>query len=431
MGRSVVNISLSKIETNSELMSLFFDQKYSVDGEPVPLRLGFNDVIFVLEDVDAGSEVVRRRDGKKTADLTLTERVDISPPKSLWLSLLQSSASDPSCKELVDLLLEKSDRLKIEAMSALSNLALRPIQAVPGLGMIGEGNGSAIVSKITSEAEESARKLMDSYSTVDRFLGIHAGIIKSVLDAGAEVDTAFEDILLGESTTESDPDAALFPGVSFQEGGPSREASQEYDVTYSQVAGQVQVETRKHSEALMNSLGEMLKSASDSSAKSNKKAAGKPKPAGIGASQFYVEDKDKLNLSGLLNVLDGVVDTPGRIVIMTTNHPERLDPALIRPGRIDKKLLLGYMRAVDIVSMIEHYFDTVLNERQKRRVERAIEGGDGLPAVRLTPAQVEQFACEFDDVDDLIGCIETVKGQGEQLHSSKYASAGAEIIVGS
>ena len=51
--------------------------------------------------------------------------------------------------------------------------------------------------------------------------------------------------------------------------------------------------------------------------------------------------KDKLNLSGLLNVLDGVVDTPERILIMTTNHPERLDPALIRPGRIDKKILLA------------------------------------------------------------------------------------------
>ncbi|CAN0389181.1 unnamed protein product, partial [Ectocarpus sp. 13 AM-2016] len=49
-------------------------------------------------------------------------------------------------------------------------------------------------------------------------------------------------------------------------------------------------------------------------------------------------------VQGLLNVLDGVVDTPGRIVIMTTNHPESLDAALIRPGRIDKKIYLGYMK---------------------------------------------------------------------------------------
>ena len=34
-------------------------------------------------------------------------------------------------------------------------------------------------------------------------------------------------------------------------------------------------------------------------------------------------------------MLDGVVDSPGRILIMTSNHPEKLDPALIRPGRVD------------------------------------------------------------------------------------------------
>lgn len=44
-----------------------------------------------------------------------------------------------------------------------------------------------------------------------------------------------------------------------------------------------------------------------------------------------------LTLSGLLNAIDGgVIDTHGQILIMTTNHPERLDPALIRPGRVDR-----------------------------------------------------------------------------------------------
>lgn len=53
---------------------------------------------------------------------------------------------------------------------------------------------------------------------------------------------------------------------------------------------------------------------------------------------------DTHGTQGLLNVLDGVVDTPGRIVVMTTNVIDVLDDALIRPGRIDKKILLGYMR---------------------------------------------------------------------------------------
>ena len=95
-------------------------------------------------------------------------------------------------------------------------------------------------------------------------------------------------------------------------------------------------------------------------------------------------------------MLDGVVDTPERIVVMTTNHPEILDPALIRPGRIDQKLLLGYMKWPNVVDMIVHYFqlgDDGLDEVLTRRVREAILGSDarGVPALNLTPAQVGQI----------------------------------------
>lgn len=43
----------------------------------------------------------------------------------------------------------------------------------------------------------------------------------------------------------------------------------------------------------------------------------------------------RLSLSGLLNILDGVASQEGRVLIMTTNHLEKLDKALIRPGRVD------------------------------------------------------------------------------------------------
>ncbi len=49
--------------------------------------------------------------------------------------------------------------------------------------------------------------------------------------------------------------------------------------------------------------------------------------------------KSQLTLSGLLNAIDGVFSCHGRILIMTTNHPEVLDSALIRPGRVDSKYL--------------------------------------------------------------------------------------------
>ena len=41
-------------------------------------------------------------------------------------------------------------------------------------------------------------------------------------------------------------------------------------------------------------------------------------------------------MSRLLNILDGNIETPGRILIATTNHIDYIDPAVIRPGRFDK-----------------------------------------------------------------------------------------------
>jgi hypothetical protein len=60
-------------------------------------------------------------------------------------------------------------------------------------------------------------------------------------------------------------------------------------------------------------------------------------------------EQETLDLSFLLNLLDGTLEASGRILIVTTNFPERLDRALIRPGRIDmilpfKKCTRGILR---------------------------------------------------------------------------------------
>ncbi|KAK4204238.1 BCS1 N terminal-domain-containing protein [Triangularia verruculosa] len=49
-------------------------------------------------------------------------------------------------------------------------------------------------------------------------------------------------------------------------------------------------------------------------------------------------DKKGISLSGLLNAIDGVASHEGRVLIMTTNKPETLDEALIRPGRVDLQI---------------------------------------------------------------------------------------------
>ncbi len=58
-------------------------------------------------------------------------------------------------------------------------------------------------------------------------------------------------------------------------------------------------------------------------------------------SERSTNEQTGVTLSGLLNALDGVSSREGRILFLTTNHPERLDPALIRPGRIDRRIELA------------------------------------------------------------------------------------------
>ena len=50
----------------------------------------------------------------------------------------------------------------------------------------------------------------------------------------------------------------------------------------------------------------------------------------------------RLSFSGFLNALDGVATQEGTVLVMTTNHAEHLDPALVRAGRIDERVELGH-----------------------------------------------------------------------------------------
>ena len=68
------------------------------------------------------------------------------------------------------------------------------------------------------------------------------------------------------------------------------------------------------------------------------------------------------NLSFLLNILDGLNECNGRIIVMTTNKMESLDKALIRPGRIDIMVEFKKSTRYDILMMILNFWkDSNLN----------------------------------------------------------------------
>jgi hypothetical protein len=113
-------------------------------------------------------------------------------------------------------------------------------------------------------------------------------------------------------------------------------------------------------------------------------------------------DAQKLTLSILLNTLDGILETPGRILIMTSNHPERFDKALLRPGRIDSIVHFKKCSPVDIEEMIL----AICNQQvDPSRLDR-------LPDQEWTPAEVTQVIFEnLEDIDAIMALLEAGKSR--------------------
>jgi len=84
--------------------------------------------------------------------------------------------------------------------------------------------------------------------------------------------------------------------------------------------------------------------------------------------KLLLED-EPITLDDILNLWDGIRETPGRIMIISSNHYHELDPALIRPGRIDVTLELSYASRNIINEMYSHLFDDVMDDKTIKKIK--------------------------------------------------------------
>ncbi|PYI21835.1 P-loop containing nucleoside triphosphate hydrolase protein [Aspergillus violaceofuscus CBS 115571] len=83
---------------------------------------------------------------------------------------------------------------------------------------------------------------------------------------------------------------------------------------------------------------------------------GVPMPRHHGDSSSSREPANHVTLSGLLNAIDGVAAGEGRILIMTTNHPKKLDEALTRNGRVDLTIAYTYTKTPEIINLFKSIY---------------------------------------------------------------------------
>uniref|UniRef100_A0A453BDX0 AAA+ ATPase domain-containing protein n=1 Tax=Aegilops tauschii subsp. strangulata TaxID=200361 RepID=A0A453BDX0_AEGTS len=119
-----------------------------------------------------------------------------------------------------------------------------------------------------------------------------------------------------------------------------------------------------------------------------------------------------ITLSGLLNFIDGLWSASGkeRVIIFTTNYKDRLDPALLRPGRMDMHIYMGYCGWEAFRMLARNYFlvddHPLFPEIQELLAE-----------VEVTPAEVSEMLLRNEDADiALLGLVEflTPKKQGKK-----------------
>ncbi|KAK2036378.1 mitochondrial chaperone bcs1 [Colletotrichum somersetense] len=134
-------------------------------------------------------------------------------------------------------------------------------------------------------------------------------------------------------------------------------------------------------------------------------------------SQRSLKPKGTVSLSGLLNVLDCVASQEGRALIMTTNHIEHLDEALIRSGRVDKKIEFQLADS-DVIRKI---FNTVFlqSEEELPDLEKRTDSNEEIlrladqfaaqvPGLGFSPADL--FSLLLANRDSPSGALAEVKG---------------------
>jgi hypothetical protein len=127
-------------------------------------------------------------------------------------------------------------------------------------------------------------------------------------------------------------------------------------------------------------------------------ASQKPADAAAAANQ----NVDQMDMSFLLNLLDGVLETPGRIMIMTSNYPKRLDKALIRPGRIDIITEFTECTALTLRSMMEYMYGMALTADEVAEIENL--------RIRITPAEMSKLM--FENLESKSAAMDALKVYG-------------------
>jgi len=111
-------------------------------------------------------------------------------------------------------------------------------------------------------------------------------------------------------------------------------------------------------------------------------------------STLPIEKEDEFTLECVLNTLDGVHELYDAVIVFTTNDIGALDPAFLRPGRIDQIIHMDLAGPPIIKKMVEHFFQ-----------EKSEKIWDINPDCKIAPAYVQEVCIRNSSLEETFKCL--------------------------
>lgn len=135
----------------------------------------------------------------------------------------------------------------------------------------------------------------------------------------------------------------------------------------------------------------------------------------------------------LLEEMDGCEARPGVVVIAASNHPNKIDPALRRSGRLDKQIMLSLPDEAALAEIFAEHLGEALRHNDLRPAAQLAIGGSGADVARWvrTARQAARHAGRPMTLGDLISEIRGTAGvqTPERLRHTAYHEAGHALCV--
>ena len=121
-----------------------------------------------------------------------------------------------------------------------------------------------------------------------------------------------------------------------------------------------------------------------------------------GPSSALMKQKSVINDADILTIMDGLVETSGRIIICTANDPRKISEAFKRPGRLDEHIEFTKCTRIMIIQLLELFYCTSLNEEQIAKINNT----ENDIQYKYSPAEINKFCFNnLTNLDDVIAEI--------------------------